>query len=1049
MKPILLSIKAFGAFTQKQVIDFRVFEKNHLFLIHGSTGAGKTTIFDAMCYAIYGDTSSGRKAESMRAERAKTDEHTIVRFVFSVGAEYYLAERKIIRIKKQNTKEKDKTQKQDTEQTTEITETKKTTETKKNEVEYKTEQHFGRAIPNQNHTDFDWDGQVLSKVNEIKEAVDKLLGFKLEQFKQIILIPQGEFQKLLKSGSEQKKEILEKIFDAEIYSQITQKLQEKYRKKEEDLKNLRQSYTQKLNFLQVVSETDVHEKIQQYIQRLEVAKQNLPELEKNFQEANTQLEKARQQSETYQRWEKARQSYTQHLAQEPQIQIKENSLKIAQKADTLKDDFRKLSENETRLQKLEKEISQKQIAETQIKDELTKILQKFNALEIQKNNTEDKIKEKNRLENLTPKYAQRNTWVQKVGDLQDDLYNFQNQSNNTLQNIDDREKEITATQINITNNKILSEKIEPLEQKIKENKRLYELRKQIFEIEETQRLALDELKTAQKVANDYHQKNQQARQYLEEIEKKWLGSQASLLAQNLQENQPCPVCGAIHHPKKAQVTNETINQHDWENAKQQRDEIEKFFQRSQENYYALQHRMESIKKEYEILAQQLGENKHIDLYDLEKELRKLENDLKKAEQARKNLPHFENSLENLHKSLKLLEDTAQFQQQQKRSIELELNELNTKIRSILLELPTHLSSIEQLQKEIKKIDTEVAGFDKNFTEILQKKNEKETELIQTQSLLQSKQTEAEHEKNHIEPQKKAFLEKIQQNNFFSIEEWQNALMPTEKMQTIQSQIQQWHENKRLLASQTETLENDLANTQEIPNINTFKQQAEEATLQFKETAQKIAQLEQLKKSITQQLTEIQKNKAEIAKKEQENYPLYELTSLAKGENSLKQDFQTHVLTAFLDEVMGYANARLRLLSDERYELRRTDNVDDGRTRQAGLNLVVFDNHTGNERSVHNLSGGETFFTSLALALGLADVATSKAGGIQLGAMFIDEGFGTLDSHTLDRALTTLSNLDGQYRMVGIISHVAELKERIKNRVEVIKEQNGSKILIKQ
>ena len=183
-------------------------------------------------------------------------------------------------------------------------------------------------------------------------------------------------------------------------------------------------------------------------------------------------------------------------------------------------------------------------------------------------------------------------------------------------------------------------------------------------------------------------------------------------------------------------------------------------------------------------------------------------------------------------------------------------------------------------------------------------------------------------------------------------------------------------------------------------------------------------------------------------REEENKPLSEIAQLAKGENALKQDFQTHVLSAFLDEVMGYANARLRLLSDERYELRRTDDAKSGHVKRAGLDLVVFDNHTGNQRSVSNLSGGETFFTSLALALGLADVATSKAGGIQLGAMFIDEGFGTLDSHTLDRALTTLSNLDGQYRMVGIISHVAELKERIKNRVEVTKEQHGSKITIR-
>ncbi len=1021
MKPILLSIKAFGAFTQQQHIDFRIFEKNHLFLIHGSTGAGKTTIFDAMCYALYGDTSSGRTAKSMRAERAKIDDHTIVRFVFSVGAEFYLAERKLIRIK---------------------------TRTKDAEIEYKTEQHFGRAIPNEDESDFDWDGNILSKVTEIDEAIDKLLGFKINQFKQIILIPQGKFQELLQAKADDKKVILEKIFDAEIYTQITQKLQEKFRKQEEKLKSLRDNYNQQLKFTEVKDTQEIQEKIALLDTEIATLKEKMPQLEKDFQENSTKLEKARQQSETYQKWENARQHYATHLEQETHINTQEQTLKIAQKAELLRDDFRKINEKEALLEKLSKEIQQKQTVETNIKTELDKITQKYNTLEIQKNNIEDKHKEKNKLENFAPKYAQRNTWVQKVGDLQDDLYNFQNQSATTTQNIDDREKEITTTQINITNNKILGEKIEPLEQKIKENKRLYELRKQIFEVEETQKQIFDDTQNAQKIAQEYHQKTQQARQHLEDVEQKWLGSQASILAQNLQENQPCPVCGAIHHPKKAVFTTQTVTQQDWENAKNERDEVEKFFQRSQENYITLQNRLESIKKEHEILAKQLGDNQQIDLYDLEKELRKLEIDLKKAEQARKNLPHLENTLENLHRSLKLLQDTEQFHQQQKRSIELELNELNTKIRSILVELPPHLQTLEQLQKEIKKIENEIAGFNTEFSEIGTKNTEKNNEFIEIQTLVRNKQEELETLKMEFEPEKKAFLEKLQQNNFFSIENWQNALISSENTQKTQKIIQQWHENKRLFASQMETLQNDLANTQETPNLLLYQQQAEESTQQYKNANQKQAQLEKDKENLQKNLENIQTTKQQIAEKELENKPLYELTSIAKGENTLKQDFQTHVLSAFLDEVMGYANARLRLLSDERYELRRTDDLADGRVRKGGLDLVVFDNHTGSQRSVHNLSGGETFFTSLALALGLADVATSKAGGIQLGAMFIDEGFGTLDSHTLDRALTTLSNLDGQYRMVGIISHVSELKERIKNRVEVVKEQNGSRILIK-
>ncbi|MBC8110882.1 MAG: SMC family ATPase, partial [Verrucomicrobia bacterium] len=197
------------------------------------------------------------------------------------------------------------------------------------------------------------------------------------------------------------------------------------------------------------------------------------------------------------------------------------------------------------------------------------------------------------------------------------------------------------------------------------------------------------------------------------------------------------------------------------------------------------------------------------------------------------------------------------------------------------------------------------------------------------------------------------------------------------------------------------------------------------------------------------LAQLQKSQDAIEKLKSQSKELYDnyqhiatLANIADGKNSVKQKFEAYVLSVFLDEVLQYANKRLDLLSQGRYQLLiKTEFTGGG--KDTSLDLEVFDSYNNKKRDVQSLSGGETFFTSLALALGLADVATARAGGLKLDAIFIDEGFGTLDSETLDLAIRTLTNLDGEHRLVGIISHVGELKERISGRLEVIKEKNGS------
>ncbi len=229
-----------------------------------------------------------------------------------------------------------------------------------------------------------------------------------------------------------------------------------------------------------------------------------------------------------------------------------------------------------------------------------------------------------------------------------------------------------------------------------------------------------------------------------------------------------------------------------------------------------------------------------------------------------------------------------------------------------------------------------------------------------------------------------------------------------------------------------------------PDVDHLADLAREAETLWNDAKEGITRLDEQVRQldfIRKQVMEAEKQLDEIQKKAG-NY--LDLADKANGKNRYNQKFQTFVLSVFLDEVTQLANERLKLMSQDRYELIRTEDISHG-LRKAGLDLNVFDNYNGEERSVRTLSGGEMFITSLALALGLADVAMQYAGGLKIDAMFIDEGFGSLDSETLDLAVRTLMNLEEDGRLVGIISHVEELKERIDTRLEVIKRQEGSRL----
>ncbi|NJL11947.1 MAG: hypothetical protein HC913_02365 [Microscillaceae bacterium] len=350
--------------------------------------------------------------------------------------------------------------------------------------------------------------------------------------------------------------------------------------------------------------------------------------------------------------------------------------------------------------------------------------------------------------------------------------------------------------------------------------------------------------------------------------------------------------------------------------------------------------------------------------------------------------------------------------------------LEKALARLLKELEIYQKAMEQLQAAQKEGEDGI-----KTQEAVKKENEK----ILAQ--LKSKQEDIE----------KKILRELKKRGFKDQKALQAALREKQAREALQAHIDRWNDEHRRWQDRLDQIIKKIG-TQMPPQLQALEQDKNLKTEALEQHKALITTLSTQIQDFENRLDRLLSTQVALEQLQAEASHTLSLFALANGDNALKQKFQTYVISVFLDEVIEYANRRLARLSQDRYQLFRSEEVKGGGKK--GLELAVFDNHSGKERPVNSLSGGETFFTSLALALGLADVATANAGGLRLDAMFIDEGFGTLDSETLDLAIATLMNLDGEHRLVGIISHVAELKERIAaSRLEVIKGKNGSQIKI--
>jgi exonuclease SbcC len=1015
MKPIKLSMGAFGPYAEMQDIDFRELGNHNIFLIHGPTGSGKTTILDGICFALYGDTSGAeRNGKNMRSHHGKPDQMTEVTFEFEIRGETY----RIYRIPEQERPKKSGSG--TTLQTADASLWKRRGE----------------------------DDEVLLKTGwkVVTEEIENIIGFKSSQFRQVIMLPQGQFRKLLTADSVERQNILEKLFRTELYRMIEELLKKSAKEIRDEIKK-NQDY-QKLLLSQSGCEsldemgraiTDHEGKIKELEEALGIKIDALKKIQEVFIQGKADNDKLKEKALL----EKELQELQGRI---PSMTGKRQELLQARKAATLEE-----MEKITRLISKDKENCEKNL--TQKEKERDKAVENYK-------NAEEQLKHQNQREHLREELKkkvvelegftervrsleQRRQSIQQMKIVHDQKLKEKTDVEAALKGLDEKlEKEIGLLEVH----REYSHRLPSLEGRYKEIENHYN--KKITLVQQEQQLSLmekeyEKLVKETEAAEETYQKNKKEYFGLQEM---WHRGQAAVLAQGIIPGDPCPVCGSIHHPSLALKEEWMPTESQLKEKHLEVERLEKAREQWKDALGKLTLEKDKFEHMIHFLKTELGDKGDMDIGQLKQAVEDAKNQWnhgleqsKKIEGLQKNIEIMKETQQKHKESLRIIEETLKEHMEAYQSnlgaFNQEENSIPEEIRSLDALTKVHQEVIQQLKDEMEAKEQAQKAFERS---------DKILEVLKMEITNGQKALHEIHEKYVAE--KKKFVERLQGAGFERYPDYENAKRSEEELERLEVEIKSFDGK---LQSIQEQLDKAMKSAQGVVMVDLEKIQLEmEQGEKAKEEILKLhANIAEKLKNDRSVFSEIEKLNGQLQNLEKEFADMGYLSDISNGNNAYGLTLQRFVLGTLLDDITDAATQRLKLMSKGRYHLRRT--MDRARKNAAGgLELEVFDTYTGIERPVTTLSGGETFLASLSLALGLADVVQAYSGGINLDTIFVDEGFGTLDPEALDFAMRALIDLQQGGRLVGIISHVPELRERMDARLEVITTDKGSRAVFR-
>ena len=1020
MKPISLTIEAFGPYRDSVTLDFNELQNHSMFLISGPTGAGKTSILDAMVYALYGEPSGEvRKTDAIRSDFAEPQHMTRVDFSFAIGEAQYRVERlpKQLVAKKRGT---------------------------------------GMREQNASATVYEMkDGEwtvIATSAAAIRDTIQRIIGFRKDQFLQVVLLPQGEFRKLLVASTSEREELLHTLFRTELYRRLQDALKSAY---DEAKLGIEENVTKQTALLQSIPHDE-----EIPILTIEHVRELLKDREPHRDTLVVERDKAVNVVDQFNALRNEWALYN---------QVQQSLIEATNKLDLVKEREKERSSLHEKVQfltgltpsyELYKQLGDKQAVLKTLKTALSDAKKSVDAA------TQHESKCTEAYEVLASHaetiQAKRTTLAQlrQQSEKFDELA-LLNQELTTLKSkleTQDREKSEAKLQAQHKLVADLEAELVEVRKQFQANSKALEsiphIQEQLSQLQRYSELLVEKQKAQNDIdakkgalaTLDESVKNSTVR--LERLEHLMAEGRAFELVHLVVDNEPCPVCGSTEHPQLASKPElyptkeeveearavrdgalqkraseigqkETLSVRLHELDEQVKDQVSKLkssiadfsedtFDSTQQDLSSQMNRLTALRKDTEQLTKIITKNEH-DLIEGKDKLAKLE------------IGHNE-LLNNLH------------------DVAIQISSVQAKVDGLSKILPT--TDLDAWHKQIESLETEINTYDEQLKVCKSSLDAAKEQLNAKRGRLEILFAQVQEETKNLDKFYQEYVKSLQSISV-SEDDFIDALGDYKVLDAFRTEL---HALDEAFSTAQAVYDAALKHAQSViePSDTVSDEVYDTAVEKRDNLVGSLAAWDKETKHIETTLASLEELEKAMGEAREEITFLSRLNDLANGgEQGFKNvTFERYVLGAILDEVVYAANLRLQKMSRNRYSLERSDYTGGGRGKQ-GLDLAVMDAFTGQSRPANTLSGGETFLASMALALGLADVIQSYAGGIHMDTMFIDEGFGTLDPDTLELAMETLVQLQSSGRLIGMISHVPELKTRIPAHLEVTRGDDGS------
>lgn len=1036
-------MSAFGPFKTKVEIPFDEFGNSGLFLVTGDTGAGKTTIFDAISFALFGNASGeNRTTDCFRSDYSGSEDKTYVELTFLHKNKTYCVVRNPLYMRN------------------------------KLKGGGLTQEKAGATMTFP-------DGSIISGYHPVTEAIISLLGIDWKQYKQIAMIAQGEFLQLLTADSTERGLIFRKVFGTQVYDEVQKKLKMNANTLRNQCEDLDKSILQFLEGIACDAENvhykaimdwkevkDIHQisKIMEILallleadkQRYKSEHKNSELLQAKINEKSVEHTNAIRDNQMLFQLKNAELDYETLLLSKQEMTEKQTFIKAARNAlytvkpseDIYlrsKSEYIKLCEDIThqteviekseeslsyfRLMWKEKEADEPKINELMVnirrQEEELKKYQLVVALESEKTTLYEK---KLQLEHYNNKLRHdKEQFITEQDKKKKELEHYQNPERDIL---DCRNKIVAQDALRSRLNRL----IEDIESLFKEEQNLHKLQEIFKKAEENYQI--------------------QHNHYLK-AEALFYREQAGILAETLKEGIPCPVCGSVQHPQIAEKTNGAPSEDQLKNRKNTLDALQQKFITTGNQCGNQKTVVEMLKKQLQVSVTDLLNNEEEmqpeNLYRTVKDKLEKENsillELKNTEKKLETICNLKNEcstrLLKLSEELSNLENSLSNTNEEILQIANQLHLTEGKLVTISSDL--QFTTMEEANKALDADKKECIKLQESLQKAKTDLQNCEVLLSNQNAVLEDNRKKLNKKKTELKQEEETLKERLIQNGFESLNEYHKCLISEAELESLINTIEIYQKSCDNSKLQIAQLKRDTLHIvkKDLSEIEEQQRELEKQKAESDEHMQKIYSRIKINSDTLYKANEIYKQQEDVRA---EFLVVSNLSKTANGELSGKAKiaFEQYVQAFYFNSVIREANKRLYKMSNNQFILRRKEDPSNLRSA-TGLELEVMDFYTGKPRSIKSLSGGESFKAALSLALGLSDVIQSFAGGIEVDAMFIDEGFGSLDSNSLEQAIETLSVLTMGNRFIGIISHVSELKERIDKKISIEKGMDGSRL----